>query len=201
MWHRWQLEASFLRSLAELDRQTAERVRREACRHCGGPLHVGNYERKPRGLPAGLEQAMGREFSLRWSWCCGHCRRRTTPPSVRFLGRKIYIGFVVFLAVVRGLVVQGIGGAEEAIARVPRRTVRRWARWWSGDFVELAFWQTERGRFAEPVARERLPESLLERFTGTVAAKLMRALCFVAPITTKTASSVRVVWSRAEDDI
>ena len=75
------------------------------------------------------------------------------------------------------------------------------SRWWSGDFVELAFWQTERGRFAEPVARERLPESLLERFTGTVAAKLMRALCFVAPITTKTASSVRVVWSRAEDDI
>ena len=194
MWHRWKPEASFLRSLAELDRQTAERVRREACRHCGGPLHVGNYERKPRGLPAGLEQTMGREFSLRWSWCCGHCRRRTTPPSVRFLGRKVYLGFVVFLAVVRGLI-------GDDIARVPRRTVGRWGRWWSGSFAALPFWQAECGRFAEPVARERLPGSLLERFSGTVVVKLVCALCFVAPITTETASWMRVVWAHAEDDI
>jgi hypothetical protein len=194
MWHRWKPEASFLRSLAELDRQTAERVRREACPHCGGPLHVGNYKRKPRGLPAGLEQAMGREFSLRWSWCCGHCRRRTTPPSVRFLGRKVYLGFVVFLAVVRGLIGDGI-------AQVPRRTVGRWARWWSGSFAGLPFWQAECGRFAEPVARERLPGSLLERFSGSAGAKLVRALCFVAPITTETASWMRVVWAHAGDDI
>jgi hypothetical protein len=97
-----------------------------------------------------------------------------------------------------GLAGYGVSGAADAIARVPRRTVRRWAGWWSGGFAELPFWQAERGRFAEAVACERLPESLLERFSGPVAAKLLRALCFVAPITTETASWARVVWSRAE---
>lgn len=138
---------------------------------------------------------------MRWSLCCGHCRRRTTPPSVRFLGRRVYVGFVVFLAVVQGLVRRGARRAQQEVARIPRRTVGRWTRWWSGGFAELAFWQAERGRFAEPVARERLPESLLECFSGTLTSKLVRALCFVAPITTETASSVRVVWARAEDDI
>jgi hypothetical protein len=113
----------------------------------------------------------------------------------------VYVGFVVFLAVLRGLLGRGAEGADDAIARVPRRTVRRWAGWWSRGFADHSFWQAESGRFAERVARERLPGSLLDRFAGTVAAKLMRALCFVAPITTETASSVRVVWARAEDDI
>jgi hypothetical protein len=138
---------------------------------------------------------------VRWSLCCGHCRRRTTPPSVRFLGRKVYVGFVVFLAVLRGLLGRGTEGADDASGRVPRRTVRRWAGWWSRGFADHSFWRAESGRFAEPVARERLPASLLERFSGTLAAKLVRALCFVAPITTETASWLRVVWTRAEDDI
>lgn len=201
MWHRWEPGASFLRTLVEVDRRTAEQIQGLPCRRCQGPLHAGNYGRKPRGLPAGLEGLVQPEFSVRWSLCCGHCRRRTTPPSVRFLGRKVYVGFVVFLAVVRGLARYGVGRAEDAIAQVPRRTVRRWAGWWSGGFAELRFWQAEGGRFAEPVARERLPGSLLERFSGPVAAKLLHALCFVAPITTETASWARVVWSRAEDDI
>ena len=35
---------------------------------------------------------------------------------------------------------------------------------------------------------------------GSIEA-IFDTLCFVAPITTETASSVRVVWARAEDDI
>jgi hypothetical protein len=201
MWHQWEAGASFLSALVEVDRRTAEQVRRQPCRCCRGPLHAGHYGRKPRGLPAGLEAQWLPEFSVRWSLCCGHCRRRTTPPSVRFLGRKVYVGFVVFLAVLRGLRGRGAEGTDDAIGRVPRRTVRRWAGWWSRGFADHPFWRAEGGRFAEPVARERLPGSLLERFRGTAAAKLVSALCFVAPITTETASSVRVVWTRAEDDI
>ena len=83
---------------------------------------------------------------------------------MRFLGRKVYVGFVVFLAVLRGLLGQGTEGADDAIGRVPRRTVRRWAGWWSRSFADHSFWRAESGRFGEPVARERLPESLLERF-------------------------------------
>jgi hypothetical protein len=201
MWHRWEPGASFLHSLVEVDRRTAEQIREQPCRRCQGPLHAGNYGRKPRGLPAGLEGLGVAEFSVRWSFCCGHCRRRTTPPSVRFLGRKVYVGFVVFLAVVRGLAGYGVSGAADAIARVPRRTVGRWGRWWSGGFVALPFWKAESGRFAVPVALEHLPGALLERFSGTATVKLLHALCFVAPITTETASWARVVWSRAEDDI
>jgi len=73
------------------------------------------------------------------------------------------------------------------------------AGWWSRGFVVLPFWKAETGRFAVPVASERLPGSLLERFSETVAVKLLHAVCSVAP--TETASWVRVVWSRAEDDI
>jgi len=194
MWHQWETGASFLSALVEVDRRTAKQVRGQACRCCRGPLHAGHYGRKPRGLPAGLEAQWLPEFSVRWSLCCG---RRTTSPSVRFLGRKVYVGFVVFLAVLWGLLGQGTEGADDAIGRVPRRTVRRWAGWWSRGFADHSFWRTESGRFTEPVARERL----LERFSGTLAAKLVRALCFVAPITTQTASWLMVVWTRAEDDI
>ena len=113
---------------------------------------------------------------------------------MRFLGRKVYVGFVVLLAVVRGLAGSGVSDVADAIAGVPRRTVGRWGRWWSGGFAAVPFWKAEGGRFAVPVA-------LLERFSGTAAVKLLSALCFVAPITTETASWARVVWSRAEDDI
>ena len=58
-----------------------------------GPLHRSDYPRKPRGGPA-LPAEQERRFSL----CCAVCRRRTTPPSVRFLGPKVYYGAVVILA-------------------------------------------------------------------------------------------------------
>jgi len=76
----------FFEKLTVVDATIAARVAASACSRCGGPLHVGNYLRKPRG---GLLAAAGEDFALRFSLCCGRegCRRRTTPPSVRFLGR------------------------------------------------------------------------------------------------------------------
>ena len=74
-----------------------ERAAAEPCRYCGGPLHRGDYPRKPRGgLSPSAAEAFGRRFSL----CCGRegCRRRATPPSVRFLGRRVYVGAVVIVA-------------------------------------------------------------------------------------------------------
>jgi len=58
----------FLRALVEVDRRTAEQIQGQPCRRCQGPLHAGNYGRKPRGLPAGLEEAVLPEF-----WCAGAC--------------------------------------------------------------------------------------------------------------------------------
>jgi hypothetical protein len=193
MWHDWKLDTSFLQMLLIIDEQLLAETRRQlgnTCRYCGGPLHRGDYPRKPRGLPDELEALYATRFSL----CCGwrDCRRRVTPPSVRFLGRKVYVGALVFLAVLR-LVITGTRRLADRVLGVPGKTVRRWSRWWRGGFCESDWWRVQRGRFAPAVDTGKLPLSLLERFAGQgEAEKLKRALLFVAPITTTTASFVRV---------
>ena len=69
--------------------------------------------RKPRGRPAGL----GDEHDWRFSFCCARdgCRTRKTPPSLRFLGRKVYLAaMVVLIAIMRE-------GATAARMRQPVR--------------------------------------------------------------------------------
>jgi len=62
-----------------------------------GALHKSNYQRKPRGGPLALT---GEQYALRFSLCCGwrDCRRRVLPPSLRFLGRRVYLEVVVLFA-------------------------------------------------------------------------------------------------------
>jgi hypothetical protein len=54
---------------------------------CGGVRHSARYPRKPRALQGMLDE----RYQNRLSFCCARegCRRRSTPPSVRFLGRKL----------------------------------------------------------------------------------------------------------------
>jgi hypothetical protein len=40
---------------------------------------------------------------------------------------------------------------------VDRRTVRRWRQWWHEQFVRLAWWKAEKGRFIPPVSEQALP--------------------------------------------
>jgi len=153
--------------------------------------------RKPRVLPQGAEDA----YSMRRSLCCGSCRRRTTPPSVRFLGRKVYVGWLVFVAVIRWALAAGLSAGSK-IARVPRRTVRRWHTWWTTSFPALPFWQTARARFVPPPPEPAsLPRDLVERFGGNAAERLRFALAFVTPITTTSASWVMADLVHAEDGI
>ena len=83
--------------LMEVDRDLALQAQRSKCRSCGGTLHSACYLRKPRGMPAGVDP--GPAYPVRFSFCCSveGCRRRHTPPSVRFLGRKVYLGVMVAL--------------------------------------------------------------------------------------------------------
>lgn len=80
--------------LGQIDEDLAWQVRERGCR-CGGRLHRACYPRKPRGGPGGLSA----QYEQRLSYCCAEdgCRKRRTPPSVRFLGRKVYLGAVVVL--------------------------------------------------------------------------------------------------------
>jgi hypothetical protein len=103
-----QLGRELFRLLVEVDQAVTCRVAAEGCPVCGGPLHRGDYVRKPRGA---LVVPAGEAFARRFSLCCGRegCRKRALPPSVRFLGRRVYLGAVVILASVVALARRVLG--------------------------------------------------------------------------------------------
>lgn len=181
MYPSWMSEASFYEWLERIDVELAETARAEGC-GCGGVLHRAVYPRKARGGP----RELGAGYDRRWSFCCARrdCRQRRTPPSVRFLGRHVYLGAVVVLvsAMLNGPTPRRIA-ALEGLLGVSRRTLERWRRWWRTTFAEGRFWKAAAGRFARPPARAQLPQSLLERFEGDERARLVAALRFLAPIT------------------
>jgi hypothetical protein len=161
--------SQFFLFLIRLDEELAAQAQCAGC-SCGGVLHRANYPRKPRGCPnAALRDA----FSSRLSFCCSRCRRRTTSMSVRFLGRRVYLGLVVVLCCGRG------GGGETL------RTLQRWRRWWREDFMQTPLWQALCARFMPLVSAQGLPGDLLARFGGEAAESLARLLCFLAPITVR----------------
>jgi hypothetical protein len=173
--------------LGEIDGDLSQRAKEQGCR-CGGRLHRARYPRKPRGGPAGL----GAGYQLRESYCCAEdgCRRRTTPASVRFLGRKVYVGTVVVLvsALRQGPTPTRVRKLQELFG-VGERTLRRWRQWWQRIFAEGRFWKAARGRFMPAVAADELPRAVAERFGAHRSDGLCRLLRFLAPIT--TGSSVR----------
>ena len=178
-------DASFFGLLLRIDEDLAAAARAAGCR-CGGVLHSARYRRKPRGGPERLE----RSYALRASFCCAveGCRRRATPPSVRFLGRKVFFGlWVVLLPVLReGPNAQRLSRLEEHFS-VSRRTLLRWRRWWRETFPASRFWQAARGRWARPVATEDLPGSLLAAFTGVegAAEQVLALLKWLAPLSSR----------------
>jgi hypothetical protein len=163
-----QLRREDFAELFRLDEQIAEAVRAAACVHCGGAIYVANYQRKPRGAAIGAE---GEEFTLRHSLCCGRegCRKRTLPPSVRFLGRRVYLEIVVLAASLCAQAAQTLRAAREA-TRVPVWTLRRWLTWWQQQLRELAWWRQLRAQFAPPPPEEKdLPRSLVARLRESSA--------------------------------
>jgi hypothetical protein len=177
-------DRTFYEMLARFDEDLAAEVHARGC-PCGGRLHRAAYPRKPRGGPADL----GPEYDRRHSFCCDQdgCRRRATPASVRFLGRRVYLGVVVVLVSilahgctpVRLRKLRGeLGGSLNV------RTLARWRTWWREAFPRSPFWTQARGRFAPPVNLARLPAALLQRFRGaTFGIRVGRLLAFLAPLT------------------
>jgi hypothetical protein len=140
---------------------------------------------------------LGPEHAVRFSFCCSveGCRRRVTPPSLRFLGRRVFWGVVVLLVPVlrQGPTPKRMERLCATFA-VSVRTVRRWMRWWGQAFGASRFFVAARGRFARPVAVEALPSALLEVFGETTepTERVLAVLRFVAPITTGAGLSGRV---------
>jgi hypothetical protein len=88
------------------------------------------------------------------SFCCAQdgCRRRHTPASVRFLGRKVYLGVIVVLitALQHGLTAPRRRRLIEALD-VPPQTLWRWRRWWRERFVQSRCWRALAGQFIPPL--------------------------------------------------
>jgi hypothetical protein len=177
-----ELGREFFEGLMAVDREIVARAAEEPCPDCGGPLHRGDYPRKPRvGLLALAAGGWERRFSL----CCGRdgCRHRATPPSVRFLGRRVYAGAVVILASSVALAIVS-AGAVVRVTGVPARTTRRWLGWWRGPFVASAPFVDLSARLVPAPDRRALPLSLLDRLASDLAAGTGKLLAWLAPLTT-----------------
>lgn len=181
-------ESSLYPILQVLDEAIAKEAQQRGC-PCGGALHRACYPRKPRGAVAEVEGDPA--YRRRWSFCCAEegCRRRMTPPSVLFLGRKVYFGAVLVLVSVlrQGPSPMRLSRLREMVG-VSARTVQRWRKWWTENFVESDVWKAARGRLRVPADASRLPLSLLEAFAAACAQlKLLHLLRWLSPLSTRSA--------------
>ncbi len=183
MWQRLLGESSFFLVLLSFDQDLAQKVRAAGCPHCRATLHWGRYWRHPRGGPPDLPA----DYDLRDSLCCSAegCRKRVLPPSLRFFGRRAYLGpvFVLVCAMIHGISDRRAATLRELVG-VSKRTLARWRTWWQEVFPQSGFWQAARARFSPPVDPSCLPASLVQRFGHPgLSEGGLGALKFLAPLT------------------
>ena len=128
MHHDLLRDAEFWQFLLGIDQALAKDARKPGC-PCGGRLHWANYPRNPRGGPENLPK----ECCYRLSLCCDRdgCRKRVTPPSTRFLGRKVYLLSVIFLAAV-------MRQQDDPVLRPPTHGPQGLRQGLSGSGIDLA---------------------------------------------------------------
>jgi hypothetical protein len=192
MYHDLPRTASFWSFLLAVDQDLAEETRKKAC-HCGGRLHSANYPRKPRGTPVQLPT----QESVRFSFCCDRdgCRKRVTPPSVRFLGRKVYLGAIVIL-----ISAMRQGPSPRRIRELSARfgadesTITRWQTFWREYFPQTLFWKVARAAFIALGEIVSLPYSLVDIFLRRhpPCEGWIHFLRFLSPITVSGGLQIKV---------
>jgi hypothetical protein len=183
MHHDLLRDVEFWRFLLSIDQDSIKAARQEGC-PCGGRRYSANYLRKPRGAPLDLPEDCHRRLSL----CCDRdgCRKRVTPPSARFLGPKVYLLPVIFLAAAMR---QGPSPRTmrelSATFGADRRTIARWQVLWCEQFPNTRLWKIERARFGPAFDVASLPHSLLKAFftSDDLRGDWERLLRFLSPIT------------------
>ncbi len=181
MSHKFLFNATFHSFLIAIDRELSEDVRQKGC-FCGGTLHQSNYPRSPFGLSPEYRKL----YEERFSFCCNSCRRRTTPPSVRYFGRRWYPAPLLLLISALMLSIN-----EHRLSQVKRHfgitvsesTWKRWRRWWREVFVETPFWKHARSLIPEPKKAVVTARRMLSSFQGTIDNRMLLLLKFISPIT------------------
>ncbi len=172
MLQRFLHDRKFFCLLFSFDADLAEKARLANCHNCGATLHQAHFLRKPRGCPLKLDF----DQNYRFSFCCYLCRKRSTPPSFRFLGRRVYFGFIFLLvsAMLGDASPQRRRRLQEIFGADPR-TLARWKMWWNKAFTESHFWKAISHRFVlilDPLLS--LPRNLL---------RIMKALSLTEALT------------------
>jgi hypothetical protein len=202
MYHKLLFDATFWTFLFAVDQELAKTAQMANCPFCGYRLDCANYRRKPRG-PRNLPD----EYRFRLSFCCARdgCRKRVTPPSVRFLGRKVYLGAIVVLvsAMRQGPTPRRVRELTELFG-VERRTIYRWRKFWNEHFPQTTFWKVHRARLVPVYEIVDFPRSLLEGFvrSGDDRVGWKKLLRFLSPISTTNGLEIKVSDNRrrpAED--
>ena len=154
-----------------LDKDLAEQKRSHSCPFCGAPLHISNYQRKPRGGPDHLAET----FSLRHSLCCSaeNCRRRVLPFSLRFWDRKVYWSLVILVTIVlQQERTEGYSaGKIMRLIGISRHTLKRWIQYFKDIFPQSAKWKQVRGLLSVGLPPGSIPSVpillVIERFGYT----------------------------------
>jgi hypothetical protein len=182
MSHKFLFNASFYTVLMSIDRELAEKERRKGCCHCGGKLHQSHYPRSPLGVPIEFRF----HFEERFSFCCFNCRKRSTPSSVRFFGRRWFPGpiFILISALMMGI-------NERRLAQIKRHfgvvvsesTWKRWRYWWRKVFPTTEFWKSQAGLIHPDGIKGVFPRDLLTMYLGGLAEQMTLLLQFLSPMT------------------
>jgi hypothetical protein len=176
-------KANFHLLLNDIDQEIARKTLKMNCPYCSGTLHQANYPRSPMGIPPKFRDA----YDERLSFCCDTCRKRTTPPSVKFFGRRWYPAPMLML-----ICLLSLGINERRLSQMKRHlgltvsesTWKRWRRWWRESFIVTDFWRKEKGLVMSLLEETiSFPRALLKLFLGTFMDKLCFLLRFLSPLT------------------
>lgn len=185
MSHKYIFNANFHALLNQIDQEMAEQVRVQDCIYCGSKqLHQAHYPRSPFGISPELRMY----YDKRLSFCCGNCRKRSTTPSVRFFGRRFFIGplFIFISALILGINALRLAQIKRHFGiTVSESTWKRWRRWWREIFPGTGFWQQGKGKI-KPVSELNggpFPRVLLDQLVGQMTEKISTLLKFLAPLT------------------
>jgi hypothetical protein len=117
-----------------------------------------------------------------------------TPPSVRFLGRKVYLGAMVILvaAMRQGATPRRVNELSKLIG-ADRTTIARWLVFWQEHFPKTTFWRIARARLVPAFEIVAYPLSIVEAFAQNSDRQGWENLLkFLSPITITRGLEIKV---------